>query len=225
MDGGPEQFDWQSPAPAAPDRTPWEREEAAFPRDMFRSWIHCMTRPGEFFESLDPGVAFSRPFLFFLLAWILGSGLGALSVQTALGGLTADYYANRGLTPPGPAWSLFVFFLSPFIGTVALGLNIAFIHAGARLFTEHPRRIGATARSLCYAAAPQVLSIVPFLGWIVAPIWGLVLTVIAVQKTHRTTVVRSVAAILIPPIVFWSALVMLLVFLAVFVTLAVEGVA
>jgi len=225
MDDGSGDFAWRSSAPGGAERTVWERDDASFPVDMFHSWIHCMTRPGEFFASLDPGVAFSRPFLFFLVFWILGSGLGTLSVQTTLGSIMADYYAAQGQAAPGMAWNLFMFFLSPFIGVLALLINTAFIHAGVRLFTEHPRRIGASARSLCYVAAPQVLTLVPFLGWIVAPIWGLVLTVIAVQKTHDTTVGRSLAAVLIPPLVFWFVLGVMLVFLVVLVTLAVEGAA
>lgn len=225
MEEGPEGLARDTSAPATPERTPWERGDASFPADMFRSWIDCLTRPVEFFQILDPETSFARPLLFFLVVWVLGSGLGTLSFQTTLGGLIADSYAARGLSPPGMAWNLFIFFLSPFMGLVALGLNVAFIHVGVRLFADHPRPIGATARSLCYVVAPQVLALVPFIGWVVAPIWGFVLTVIAVRTTHRTTVGRSIAAVLVPPIVFWFAFAMLLAFLVIFVTLAVEGAA
>lgn len=225
MEEGPEGLARDTPASVESNRTPWERADASFPADMFRSWIDCLTRPGEFFESLDPEISFARPLLFFLVLWVLGSGLGTLSVQTTLGGLIADSYAAEGLSPPGMARNLFFFFLSPFIGILVLGLNVAFIHVGVRLFANRPRPIGTTARSLCYVVAPQVLALVPFIGWIVAPIWGFVLTVIAVRTTHRTTVGRSIAAVLAPPIVFWFAFMMLLAFLVIFVTLAVEGAA
>ena len=225
MEGGPEGLARDMSAPVAAKRTPWERDDASFPADMFRTWLDCLTRPTEFFESLDPGIPFARPLLFFLVVWVLGSGLGTLSVQTTLGDLIAESYAAEGRGPPGTAWNLFVFFLSPFVGLLALALNVAFIHVGVRLFVHRPRPIGSTARSLCYVVAPQVLALVPFFGWIVAPIWGFVLTVIAVRMTHRTTVGRSIAAVLVPPIVFWFAFVMLLGFLVIFVMLAVESAA
>jgi len=225
MEEGPAGLGPDASAPEAPERTPWEGDDASFPADMFRSWIDCLTRPAEFFASLDPEISFARPLLFFLVLWVLGSGLGTLSMQTTLGSLIADSYAARGLNPPGVARNLFFFFLSPFVGLLALGLNVAFIHVGVRLFVHRPRPIGATARSLCYVVAPQVVALVPFIGWIVAPIWGFVLTVIAVRTTHRTTVGRSIAAVLVPPIVLWFAFAMLLAFLVIFVTLAVEGAA
>jgi hypothetical protein len=223
MEEVPDGFAWEPTATPAPERTPWEQEDASFPADLFRSWIDCLTRPSEFFESLDPDAPFARPYLFFLIAVVLGSGLGALSTQAVLGAWTAEYYAAQGVSPPGPAWALFTFFLSPFVGTMALALNTAFVHVGVRLFTERPKPIGMTARTLCYVAAPQVLALVPFIGWVVAPIWGLVITVIGVQRTHDTTVGRSLAAVLIPPIVFWFAIGMLFAMLVVFVVLAAGG--
>lgn len=223
MDGGSDGFAWEPAATQAPERTPWERDDASFPADLFRSWIDCLTRPSEFFGSLDPEVPFTRPYLFFLIAVVLGNGLGALSTQAVLGSWSAEYYAALGVSPPGPAWSLFTFFLSPFVGTVALVLNTAFVHVGVRLFAERPRPIGVTARTLCYVAAPQVLALVPFVGWVVGPIWALVLMVIGIQRTHDTTVGRSLAAVLIPPIVFWFAIGMLIAMLVVFVVLAAGG--
>jgi hypothetical protein len=225
MEGGRDGFAWGSALAPAPAGTPWEREGASFPADLFQSWIDCLTRPSEFFDSLDPEVSFTRPYLFFLITSVLGSGLGALSTRAVLGGWTAEYYAAQGLVPPGTAWSLFTFFLSPFLGTMALALNVAFVHVGVRLFVERPRPIGVTARTLCYVTAPQVLTLVPFLGWLVAPIWSFVLMVIGIRRTHDTTVGRSVAAVLIPPIVFWFALGMLFTVLVVFVVLAAGGTA
>lgn len=206
---------------AAVERTPWERPDAAFPVDLFRSWLHCMTEPVTFFRSVDRGVPIGRPLLFFFVIWILGSGLGTLSADATFAG----WYAANGIEAPGTMWSLFLFFLSPFIGAVSLTLYIAFTHLGVRLFVRDPAGIGVTARGLCYASAPQLLAVVPFLGWLVGPLWSLFLAVVGVRELHRATTGSATAAVIVPPLAFSIGLGMLLFFLVLFFTLAVGSAA
>lgn len=203
------------------DRTPWERADATFPTDMFRSWLQCMTEPRAFFRSLDPFVPFGRPLLFFLVFWILGSGLGTLSADATLG----DWYAARGWEMPSATWNLFLFFLSPFIGALSLALYVGFTHLGVRVFVKDPGKIGVTARGLCYVAAPQLLAVVPLVGWLVAAIWSLFLAVVSVKVLHRTSTGSAVAAVIVPPLVFWVGFGMLIFFLVFFLALALGGAA
>jgi hypothetical protein len=172
---------------------------------MFRSWMDCMTRPFAFFDVVSPTGPFARPLLFFLVLWILGSGLGSVTSSAVLGG----WYEARGLEMPGLAWNLFVFFLSPFFGTLGLAVNILFVHLGVRIFVSNARTIGVTARGLCYVAAPQVLAVVPLLGWFVAPFWSLFLAVVSVHRMHETSLGRAAAAVLVPALVIWFAVGML----------------
>lgn len=205
-------------------RTPWERDDAGF-ADMFRSWMEVMTEPFEFFERLDVDVPFARPLLFFLVFWVVGSGLGSLATQAALGDWAAETYAREGLEQPDALWNLFYFFLSPFLGVLALGLNIVFVHVGVRLFVKDARPLGVTARGLCYSVAPQVAVIIPFLGWLVAAPWSLFLAVAGVRTLHGTSTGRAVAAVFVPQLVFWFTIGMLFFFFVVVVLLAVGGAA
>lgn len=202
----------------------WERETASFPGDLFESWLHCMTRPLEFFESADPDVPVSRPVLFFLVFWIVASGLGTLSTEAALGGWYDEMYAADGLGDLGAPWLLFTFFLSPFLGLVSLALHVGLTHLGVRLFVPDAKSIGVTGRALCYAVAPQVVVIVPFLGWIVAPLWSLFLAVVAVRQVHATSTGRAAAAVIVPPFVFWFGIGLMFALLVAFLALAVGGV-
>ncbi len=203
----------------------WERETASFPGDLFESWLHCMTRPFEFFENTDPTVPVSRPLLFFLMFWIVASGFGTLSTEAALGGWYDELYAAEGSTEPGAPWLLFTFFLSPFIGLMSLALYVGLTHLGVRLFVPEAKSIGVTGRALCYAVAPQVVVIVPFLGWLVAPLWSLFLAVVAVRQVHTASTGRAVAAVIVPPFVFWFGLGLMFALLVVFLALAASGVA
>lgn len=203
----------------------WERETASFPGDLFESWLHCMTRPFEFFENTDPTAPVSRPLLFFLLFWIVASGFGTLSTEAALGGWYDELYAAESITEPGAPWLLFTFFLSPFIGLMSLALYVGLTHLGVRLFVPEAKSIGVTGRALCYAVAPQIVVIVPFLGWLVAPLWSLFLAVVAVRQVHSASTGRAVAAVIVPPFVFWFGLGLMFALLVVFLALAASGVA
>ena len=205
------------------DRIAWERDGASFPGDLFDSWMQCMTHPVEFFDRLDPEVPFGRPLLFFLLFWILGGGLGTLSTQAVLGGWYADYLVEEGRAAPGTAWYVFMFLLSPFIGLAALAMYTGLTHLGARLFVRGARPIGVTARGLCYVTAPQVVAIVPLIGWFVASLWSLFLAVVAIQRVHSTTTGRAVAAVLVPQFVFWFGLLMMFALIVAFIAVAVGG--
>ena len=93
---------------------------------------------------------------------------------------------RMAVSPPSAAWSLFVFFLSPFIGILALALNAAFIHVGVRLFAERPRRnrrdgTQPLLRRRAAGADPRPVRRLAR-G---ARIWGLVLSVIADSEDAR----------------------------------------
>lgn len=214
-----------SPPPAADAqlRTPWERNDASFPGDLLRSWMDCMTRPFEFFEEIDPGVSFVRPILFFLIFSTIGYGFASLSMEATLGGWF-EVYDAAGAGRPGGAWAaLFWFFVAPFYGLFVLGLYVGLTHAGVRLFVREPRTIGITARGLCYGAAPQVVNIVPFLGWFVSSLWSLFLAIAAVQKLHGTTFGRALAAVIVPVVglvVIGTAIMTILILL---IAVAVSG--
>jgi hypothetical protein len=208
----------------AQPRTPWEREDASFPADLFASWMECMTHPADFFRRLDPDVPFARPLIFFLVFWILGSGLGAASSVAFMGDFYAWFYGAQGIDGPSAMWQLVGFFLSPFTGLVSLGFYVLFTHLGVVLFVRSGRPIGVTSRGLCYVAAPLVVNIVPLLGWVVSFFWTIWLAIIAVKHTHRTTGGRAFSAVVVPPLLA-SFLVGLLAVVVVVMAIAVMGAA
>ncbi|MGI9038928.1 MAG: YIP1 family protein [Gemmatimonadota bacterium] len=199
--------------PESAERTPWERAGASFPRDLFASWMECMAHPSLFFRRLDPAVPFSTPLIFYLVFSVLGS---AAFTASSIAFLPAMYAAEGAAS--SPEGHLLWFFLSPFIAVFSLVFYVLFTHLGVLLFVRDGRPIGVTARSLCYVAAPGVLNIVPFIGWLAAFIWSLWLAVVAIQQAHRTTGGRAFAAVFVIPF-----LVSFLVFLAIvlFVLMAV----
>lgn len=193
---------------------PWENDGASFPRDLFRSWMEVMLRPVEFFRALNSASPFSKPLIFFLVFSVLGATLSMLSRMA--GGM--EGYDFLG----GPVYIWFSFFASPFIALLGLAMNVGLTHLGVLLFIPTRKNIGVTGRMYCYVAAPTVMALVPFLGWLISIVWALVLSVIGIQQVHETTTGRALAAVLVPVFAIGLAFMMLGVLLA-FLAVAMGG--
>lgn len=172
--------------------TPWETEGFG---GLIDSWWESLSDPGGFFSRVDWAGGLERPLLYYLLFVILGAGLNA--VWTALLGRALG--SAVGVEGAGVlGWSpLFRFFVSPFLALASLAFTALAVHAGVRLLADRPRRLGATVRSLCYAAGPQALLVVPVVGGIVALIWSIVLALLGLSAAHRISGLRAAAALVL----------------------------
>lgn len=214
QDGGYVPYDGNE---GGPNRIPWEDPERGFPAGLWATLSESLAAPGGFFRRLDPDVPFSRPLLYYLVVtvasalfstlWSMSGGGPALppEMTEALG------YGGLG-DPESRGWLLFEFFLSPFLALLGLAIWTVLIHPFCRLFSDSRRPISETARVLCYASGPAVLSIVPWVGGLLGTIGVLVLTVIGLRERHRTTTGRAVAAVLLPVIGVTVLLVALFLF-------------
>ncbi|MDH3427953.1 MAG: YIP1 family protein, partial [Gemmatimonadota bacterium] len=113
------------------------------------------------------------------------------------------------------------FFLSPFTGLLALLINSSLTQIGVRMFVKNAQPIHVTARVMCYAAATSVLSIIPWVGWLAAGIWSVVLMVVGIQGAHGTSAGRAAAAVFVPIILITVALALLFIVLAMVMALAI----
>lgn len=94
-----------------------------------------------------------------------------------------------------------------FSGVFTAGVGVViglFIWGGilllvGKLFGGQAEYMGLV-RSLGYAAAPNALSAVPFVGWL-AGIWTLVCMVVAVRESHGVSTGLAVVIVLVPAVV------------------------
>jgi hypothetical protein len=200
-----------------PGRIPWEDPGRGFPANLGATLAESLAGPAGFFRRIDPGVPFSRPLLYYLVVSVTGALFSTLWTVSGGGpGIPpemADALGYGGLgDPTARGWVLLEFFLSPFLALLGLAIWTVLIHPFCRLFANSRRPISETARVLCYATGPAVLSIVPWIGGYAATAGILVLTVIGLRERHRTTTGRAVAAVLVPLIGVTFLLVALILF-------------
>ncbi len=100
------------------------------------------------------------------------------------------------------------------LAPVALYVHAAVIHLGTLLFNCSKNGFNATLRSVAYASSTNWFNMIPICGFFIAYIWNLVLIVVGICKTQRTSVGRAVGAVVLP--IFILACCLVGVFFALF---------
>lgn len=176
---------------------PWEDPGVGFPANLGRTWIESLTAPVDFFRRLEPEAPLARAVLYFL---IMGIGAALFSLLWGLAGsapeLSLEAASVVDLDPR--ALQLFGFFISPFANLILLGLAVLAVHAFVRLLTASDRSAVSTARIICYASGPALLTLVPWAGEVAGWIGSAVLLVIGVREVHGTTTGRASLTVLLP---------------------------
>lgn len=184
----------------AEEDVPWERLDAyGFFPGLFLTIKRAMLQPQRFFASMPLGRGYMRPLVFYVLLSMLGAvvqfvfqALG-LSMLTSMQGNEAEMVEAYQFMGMGAA-SAFMLLLYPIVFTVGLYVTVALHHLFLKLFQAASSGFEGTFRALAYGSAPTILSVVPLLGWVVASVWMLVVTIIGLKTIHRTSYARVLTA-------------------------------
>lgn len=201
-------FDASAGRPDGEEPVAWEDPAVAFPANAWRSWRESLFEPTSFFRRIDHGAPVARPLLYFLLVSLGGAFFNLLwqaYLYMPLAGESAAY---------GGGFYVVQFFATPFVVLFLLAVQTLLLHLFVLMLAPDRRGLGSTARVLCYASGPALLSVVPFVGALAAAVWGLVLQVIGVREAHRTSTGRAVVVALGPLILAVGAVALLLVLVA-----------
>lgn len=157
-------------------------------------------QPTQFFRALPPDAPLGPALLYYLVIGVLAAGIGLFwgslfaVVAPGDGVLAAMLGAGEG----DWGWRVVEFLLSPLWLVLVLYVVAAIVHVALVIFGGARRGFGGSLRALAYAVGPQLLVIVPVVGYIAAAVWGLVLSVIGLREVHGTSTGRALAAVLAP---------------------------
>ena len=84
--------------------------------------------------------------------------------------------------------------LGLFIGAAVLHLFVLLVGAARTSASGFE----GTFRVVAYASTASIAQVIPFVGGLISLVWWIVLAVKGIQRMHRTTSGRAVAAVLLP---------------------------
>ncbi len=187
---------------------PFEDPSYGFLKGYFETWKQSIFQPTEFFSRLPVHDA-GKAFLYAWLTQVVGGEIAMLWTflqMQAQRGLMANV---PGGAPPETA-QLFKtmswvyggagFILIPLFAVLGIFLSAGIIHLGAMIAGAANRGWNATFRAVCYASGPQLFAVIPICGGLVGGIWVLVLDIIGLMHTQRTTGGRATIAVLVLPL-------------------------
>lgn len=198
----PDAYEPFSPPPRAEAKRPtdWEdRANLGFLRGLSQTLSDATLRPSEFFRRTLPTGNIGSALLFALLVWMT-AGLISLFWQSQmmdsfplLERLEREFSLEFGREQYG----LYVLVL-PFWMTLVIFVSAAIFHVCLLLVGSGRSGWEATFRALCYSFGPQLLSVLPVCGGIIAMFWQLSIVLTGWREFHQSSTPRVALAAFLP---------------------------
>ncbi|HPF35583.1 MAG TPA: YIP1 family protein [Candidatus Krumholzibacteria bacterium] len=185
---------------------PWEDRAAhSYAGGFFETIRLAMTAPTRLFRGMTVRRGVWGPLSFYVLLYVLMSVVDRL-YSVAFSGMTMGLLSFMDELERADAAEMafmHVFetmgvFVSPVTALITLFISAGLTHLGAMLIIPGQRGFEATLRAVAYGASPAVLGLIPVCGGFVVAPWALVIAIIGMRETHRTTGLRAVMAVLAP---------------------------
>lgn len=168
---------------------PWEdRESYGTLNGYFQTATRCLLTPSAFFSKLPLRDGYLNPILFAAFTGVVSFVVVYLFVSL-FGGRIGLLGLLLGMS--------FIFVGSLIFVPIGIGIWSGILHVVLYLLGGAKEGYQATFRVVSYSSVTGLFNAIPVVGTL-ASLWGLVLTVIGLRETHKTTTGKSVAAVLIP---------------------------
>ena len=198
-----------------PNPLPWEdRERRGLLPAFFDTVGVFVSRPAEGWARAREAGDSTSPLLFGIaVAWL------SMAVQGVLFRLLAVPYVPEflgrrfgGMRGFGGTALVGKLIVAPFILAIAFFVVAALLHACCLVvgaLANSRSGFEGSLRAVCYSQVASLASIIPFVGGLIAVVWWIILAVQGVERLHRTTSGKAVAAVLIPVVVFCAIIALL----------------
>jgi hypothetical protein len=194
------------PPPAPSAALPWEeRHQRGFLQALFDTMGLFVSRPAEAWARTRETGDITSPLLFgVLVAWFalaLQRILMAAVAMPLLPGLMGRRMGMGMMGGLAGAGLVVQIILLPVAIVCGLFIGSAILHffcliVGA--LSGSQSGFEGTFRVMGYSQISSLAAIVPIIGGPVAAVWWVVLTVMGIQRLHRTTQGKAIAAVLVP---------------------------
>lgn len=182
---------------------PWEQLELYGAVPSFLNTVKTiLLKPGDFFDQLPPFSGKIRPLLFANVVCLASMIFGLIWFRFGLGPNLSDLGRTDGFQGLGAGMigSLAWLGLSPILVTAFVFLDAALGHLLLGLLRSASKPFEETFRTICYAGAPWMLTVLPVSWQYLIPvvlIWHMTLQAIGLKKLHQAGYPQVLASVLV----------------------------
>ena len=207
IDGREAHFRGREPGPGGRG-IPWENPGIGSFSAFFRTIKAVLFRPGDFYANMPLAGGLKPPLIFGL---VLGSAGMILSLFWSVFWSIITFNYGFGDLPDFDLGSLLPFPVHPITAVAVIMGGIPFLvvfslliwsivtHILLTLVLGNKNGFEATFRVLSYSMAAGLFYIIPFLGGLLAGLWGLVLEILGLSRAHGIGLFRVIFAVLFLP--------------------------
>jgi len=175
--------------------TPWESGQS-FVAAFLRTTQEVLFSPTKFFKKVAAGQGYGSPFIFAMIAGIIGFGVALLWQWLFLSEMVPTQI--RSVT----TYSFFLFFvLIPFVIAFSIVVVSGVIHLCVMIVGGNRKGFEATFRAISYSHSAMLFYIVPVIGGFVGFIYVHILAILGVREGHEISTGKAVLAVLLPVII------------------------
>jgi len=202
---------WTPPGPPAQAvpavGLPWEmRPQVGFADGLVDTIRLFMTSPREAWSRTREKGDYGQPILFAIcVGWVAAAFNTVWSMmfgQAWLRFLPPDAREMmRGFVASSVGWTVAQILIAPILVVCGLFIGAAIMHLCVMIvggLSNSNAGFEGTVRIVGYSWVAQLAQIVPLFGGLIAMVWALVLYVMGIERLHRTTQGKAIAAVLIP---------------------------
>ncbi len=184
---------------------PWENmEHTGILKALYLTIYTCIFKPSTFFTYISDKSSLFHAWLFGLCAGSIGLLFNFLWDNT-----TSNYFhaltQHEINSSSNINASLLIF--SPLIIFLTIFIISLYIHFLLTITKGKHSNFKSTLITICYSQSIAILGIIPFIGKIISPIWGLYVIIAGISCVHNISKVRSSLTILLPLFFFLSFLI------------------
>ena len=171
---------------------PWEdQENLGFVQGIGRTIKESLFSTQDFFSRLPLGGGVLAPLLYALIIETVGTMVSALWGLALKNPLFPETGLSGNMTTAATL-------LIPVLVFMGIVLSALLLHVSLLIVGGAKENFEATFRVVCYSAAAELFNVIPLVGWIIALIWKLYITLIGLRTVHRITTARAAIAIFLP---------------------------
>lgn len=202
---------WQPPGPPVPAAPvaglPWEmRPQVGFADALVDTVRLFMSSPREAWSRTREKGDYAQPLFFAICVGWIGAAFNIVwSMMFGQAWLrfvppnVRDMATGFAATSVG--WTVARICIAPLVVVIGLFIGAAILHLCLMIvggLSNSSAGFEGTVRVVGYSWVAQLAQIVPLIGGLIALVWALVLYVLGIERLHRTTQGKAVAAIMIP---------------------------
>jgi hypothetical protein len=190
-------FEGQVREISAEEFTPWEGE-GGFLQAFLKTTQEVLFSPTKFFRKAAAGKGYWSPFIFALIAGIIGSGIALLWQWLFLSGVVPRQFLSATTQS---AFLTFAVISMPFTIALSILIGSGVTHLCLMIVGGNRKGFEATFRAISYAYGAELFYIVPFIGTFVGTVYVMVLAVLGTREGHGISTGKAALAVLLPIII------------------------